>query len=74
MLSVSRLEGNKRVDLIVRAMAHAPAPISLVVVGEGSQRAIIERAAEEAGVTERVRFTGAVDNDALVALCATRWR
>lgn len=68
VLSVSRLEGNKRVDLIVRAMAHAPAPLSLVVVGEGSHRALIERAAEEAGVTERVRFTGAVDNEALVAL------
>lgn len=68
VLSVSRLEGNKRVDLIVRAMAHVPAPLSLVVVGEGSQRALVERAAEEAGVTDRVRFTGAVDDEALVAL------
>ncbi|MGE3888908.1 MAG: glycosyltransferase family 4 protein, partial [Vicinamibacterales bacterium] len=68
LLSVSRLEGNKRVDLIVRAMAHVPAPLSLVIVGEGSHRALIERAAEEAGVTDRVRFAGAVDDEALVAL------
>lgn len=68
VLSVSRLEGNKRVDLIVRAMAHVPAPLSLVVVGEGSHRSQIERAAEEAGVTDRVRFLGAVADEALVAL------
>ena len=68
VLSVSRLEGNKRVDLIVRAMARVPAPLSLVVVGEGSHRSQIERAAEEVGVTDRVRFLGAVDDDALVAL------
>jgi len=68
VLSVSRLEGNKRVDLIVRAMAHVPAPLSLVVVGEGSHRPLIERAAEEAGVADRVRFLGAVDDHALVAL------
>ncbi len=68
VLSVSRLEGNKRVDLIVRAMAHAPAALSLVVVGEGSHRSQIARAAEESGVTDRVRFLGAVDDEALVAL------
>jgi glycosyltransferase involved in cell wall biosynthesis len=68
VLSVARLEGNKRVDLVVRAMAHVPEPVTLVLVGEGSHRWLIERAAEEAGVTSRVRFAGAVHDDALVTL------
>ena len=62
VLSVARLEQNKRVDLAVRAAAHWPEAISLVVVGTGSQRAQVERAAEEAGVSHRVSFLGAVSD------------
>ena len=65
---MARLEGNKRVDLIVRAMAHVPEPLTLVIVGDGSHRSLIEQAAEEAGVTARVRFAGAVHDDDLVTL------
>jgi glycosyltransferase involved in cell wall biosynthesis len=68
VLSVARLEGNKRVDLLVRAMAHVPPAVSLVLVGEGTHRPHIERAAEEAGVGSRVRFAGAVDDETLVTL------
>ncbi len=68
VLSVARLEQNKRVDLAVRSVAHWPEPLRLVVVGEGSQRARVEQAAEEAGVRARVTFLGAVGDDALPAL------
>lgn len=68
VLSVARLEQNKRVDLAVRSVAHWPEPLTLVVVGEGSQRARVEKAAEDAGVTHRVRFLGAAPDDALPAL------
>jgi glycosyltransferase involved in cell wall biosynthesis len=68
ILSVARLEGNKRVDLLVRAMAHVPAATTLVLVGEGSHRDLIERAAAEAGVSGRVHFAGAVQDEALVTL------
>lgn len=68
VLSVARLEGNKRVDLLVRAMAYVPEPVTLVVVGDGSHRALIEEAAEQAGVAARVRFVGAVHDDRLVTL------
>ncbi|MEZ5291376.1 MAG: glycosyltransferase family 4 protein [Vicinamibacterales bacterium] len=68
VLSVARLEQNKRVDLAVRSVAHWPEPLRLVVVGEGSQRAAVQRAAEEAGVSARVTFLGAVPDDALPAL------
>ena len=68
VLSVARLEQNKRVDLAVQSVAWWPEPLSLVVVGEGSQRALVEKAAEEAGVAGRVRFLGAVSDAALIEL------
>jgi glycosyltransferase involved in cell wall biosynthesis len=68
VLSVARLEGNKRIDLAVRSLAHAPAGLRLVLVGEGSHRPLIERAAEEAGVADRVSFAGDVSDSELVKL------
>ncbi|MEZ5415775.1 MAG: glycosyltransferase family 4 protein [Vicinamibacterales bacterium] len=69
VLSVARLEQNKRVDLAVRSVASWPEPLRLVVVGVGSQREMVERAAEQAGVTSRVTFLGAVGDDDLPGLC-----
>jgi glycosyltransferase involved in cell wall biosynthesis len=70
VLSVARLEDNKRVDLTVQAMAQAPPGLSLVVVGEGSQRRRIEQMAVTLGVDDRVQFAGAVSDDDLVTLYA----
>jgi glycosyltransferase involved in cell wall biosynthesis len=70
VLSVGRLETVKRVDLIVRALAHAPRSLRLVVAGEGPLRAALERTAADAGVAGRVTFAGAVDEAALVDLYA----
>jgi glycosyltransferase involved in cell wall biosynthesis len=67
-LVVGRLESVKRADLAIRAFAHVPAPMKLIVVGEGSQRTAAERAAADAGVSDRVVFAGAVGGDDLVAL------
>lgn len=68
VLSVARLERNKRVDLIVRALAHLPSHLKLIVVGDGSHRRFIERDAERLGIRDRVRFAGAVSDDDLVEL------
>jgi len=69
VLSVGRLEANKRVDLIVGAMTHAPT-LRLVVVGEGPLRARLEQTAIDAGVGGRVTFAGRVDEHDLVSLYA----
>jgi glycosyltransferase involved in cell wall biosynthesis len=68
VLSVARLERNKRVDLAVRALAHLPSHLKLIVVGDGSQRSLIEREAETLGIVDRITFTGAVADEELVAL------
>lgn len=68
VLSVARLERNKRVDLIVRSLAHLPSHLKLVLVGDGSHRKAIEREAEQLGVRDRITFAGAVHDDDLVGL------
>jgi glycosyltransferase involved in cell wall biosynthesis len=68
VLSVARLEKNKRVDLAVRALADLPSHLRMIVVGEGSHRPFIEQAAHEAGVSDRVTFAGPVSDADLVAL------
>jgi len=68
VLVVGRLERVKRADLAIRAMAHVPRPVSLVIAGDGSERASTERTAVECGVHDRVVFKGQVDGDELVRL------
>ena len=70
VLVVGRLESVKRADLAIAALAHVPAPMRLIVAGDGSQRAAVERAAVECGVHDRVAFAGAVTSDDLVNLYA----
>ena len=70
VLSVGRLEAVKRVDLAVRAMAHAPGALTLVVAGTGTMRSALEALAAELGVADRVRFAGEVDDDEIVRLYA----
>jgi glycosyltransferase involved in cell wall biosynthesis len=70
VLSVGRIESVKRVDLAIAAMADVPSDIRLVIAGDGTQRQNAERAAAEAGVTDRVTFLGNVEDDDLIALYA----
>src|SRR5262249_18444232 len=70
VLSVGRLEGNKRVDLAIRGIARADRSTRLVVVGEGPLRDELEHTALREGVQSRVTFAGGVDVPALVDLYA----
>ena len=70
VLVVGRLEAVKRPDLAIRALAHVPAPMRMVIVGEGSQRGLAEKAAAESGVADRVVFAGVASADQLVGLYA----
>jgi glycosyltransferase involved in cell wall biosynthesis len=70
VLSVGRIEAVKRVDLIIRAMASVDPPTRLVIAGDGTQRQNAERAAEEAGLADRITFLGSVGDDDLIGLYA----
>ncbi len=69
MVVVGRLLEHKRIDLAVRALANLAgrAQVRLGIVGEGPERASLERLARELGVDGRVTFFGALASDDEVA-------
>ena len=77
MLSVSRVEANKRIDWMVRALAeleHAPVPLSgkvdwrLDVAGKGSELESMRALTTEVGLANRVTFHGFVSDEELEQL------
>lgn len=61
ILSVSRLEAVKRIDLLIRAFARIQGSMpasELVVAGAGPERERLSALAEELGVSARVHFPG----------------
>ncbi len=68
-LTVGRLDAWKRTDLLVAALAHAPAA-RLVVVGQGPEEDRLRRIARERGVAERIRWVPAAQDEELIDLYA----
>lgn len=77
MLSLSRVEANKRIDWMVRSLAaleHANPPLSakvdwrLDIAGKGSQIEPLKALAKELGVSERIVFHGFVSDAELQQL------
>jgi glycosyltransferase involved in cell wall biosynthesis len=57
----SRLEEQKRQDILIRAMKHVDPAVHLVLAGAGGQLTNCLRLAEECGVAERIIFAGDLD-------------
>ncbi|MEU6357676.1 glycosyltransferase [Streptomyces sp. NPDC047072] len=55
---VGRLAPGKRFDVLIHALAQLPPEYLLLLVGGGSEETLLRRTAHEAGVTDRVLFTG----------------
>jgi len=81
IVALGMLRRVKRFDLLMRAFAGIASqiPHSLMVVGDGPERAGLERLAVELGLSERIRFTGYLANpfplvrrSTLVALSSDR--
>jgi glycosyltransferase involved in cell wall biosynthesis len=70
VLGVGRLESVKRPQLVIEAMASVGPGVTLVLAGDGTQRANLEALAERLSVADRVRFLGAVSDDVLIDLYA----
>jgi len=74
MLSVSRVEANKRIDWVLRALAameDSSLPLSsrvdwtLDITGRGSQLGALQELAETLGIAPRVKFLGYVKDEEL---------
>jgi len=70
VLAVGRLETVKRIDLAIRAMAHVPSTVSLVVAGTGTQVDALKALAESLAIGSRVTFLGEVSNEEVIDLYA----
>lgn len=70
VLSIGRLEAIKRVDLAIRAMAHVPPPVRLVIAGTGTHRPALEALVVSLNLADRVTFLGSVSDEDVLALYA----
>lgn len=55
---IGRLTAGKRFDVLVRGLARLPDDHWLLLVGGGPEESVLRRTAHEAGVADRVLFTG----------------
>ncbi|WBO22244.1 glycosyltransferase [Sphingomonas abietis] len=69
LLSVGALIPRKSHDLAIRALAALP-DTTLMIAGQGPERAALEGLAKALGVADRVRLLGAQPHEALPALAA----
>jgi glycosyltransferase involved in cell wall biosynthesis len=69
VLSVGRLDPLKRTDLLLRSLAVAPG-VPAVIVGDGPERATLEKLSTSLGIDGRVRFAGRVSDSDLLELYA----
>jgi glycosyltransferase involved in cell wall biosynthesis len=59
LLGIGRLEPQKRWDRLIAALSHIAAPgVALVILGEGGERAALERLIASLGVGDRVALPG----------------
>jgi glycosyltransferase involved in cell wall biosynthesis len=69
LLSVSRLKDWKRVERSIEILAAlCRSDVDLIIVGDGDERARLERIARNHGVSERVYFLGAIERAQVAAL------
>ncbi|MGI5197897.1 glycosyltransferase [Streptomyces sp. CA-288835] len=55
---IGRLAASKRFSVLIEALAQLPRDYVLLLVGSGPEESVLRRAAQRAGVTDRVLFTG----------------
>jgi glycosyltransferase involved in cell wall biosynthesis len=70
ILSVGRLEGLKRIDLLLRAMQITDKRVKCLIAGTGGLESTLKKMAQDLGLQQRVKFLGFVDDDELLKLYA----
>jgi len=68
ILSVGRLECNKRVDLLLKAVARIKENVSAIIVGKGPQENQLKELACSLGIADQVKFAGFVSDEELINL------
>lgn len=70
ILSTSRLDAAKRLDLLLHALAHTSPAVQIIFAGTGPDHKRLQDLSARLGVSERAQFLGFVDDATLVRLYA----
>jgi glycosyltransferase involved in cell wall biosynthesis len=70
IVSISRLDAAKRIDLLLHALARSGSTLRAIIAGRGPEQARLQRLAQELGLGARVQFAGFVEDSAAVELFA----
>lgn len=70
ILSISRLDTAKRIDLLLRALAESRSGLRAIIAGRGPARDDLQHLARQLGLAQRVTFAGFVDDTAAIDLFA----
>ncbi|WP_138735916.1 glycosyltransferase [Modestobacter excelsi] len=68
---VGRLAAQKRADLLVTAFGRMTRPAELLLVGDGPERARVQRLVRQSPATDRIRTTGFVEHAAVPGVLAS---
>lgn len=70
VLYVSPLESRKGPRLAIRALAHTPEDVRLLMAGDGPERGALKRLARKLSVSHRIKFLGRVPREEVFNLLA----
>jgi glycosyltransferase involved in cell wall biosynthesis len=70
ILSVSRLEEDKRIDLLLKALAKTPNKVKAFIVGTGTQKNKLTALRDKLGLTDRATFVDYISREELLKLYA----
>ncbi|MBN1878947.1 glycosyltransferase [bacterium] len=76
IFTASRLELNKRIDLLIRAMAKTRHPVRAIVAGSGPMEKTLIGMASEMGIGDRIVFKGFISDEELLdqySRCGAVW-
>lgn len=68
LITVSRLSGEKNIDLLIQMMTYLKNRFTLTVVGEGVDKAVLEHKVKKLKLNRVIKFTGWVKSRNIVAL------
>jgi glycosyltransferase involved in cell wall biosynthesis len=70
ILSISRLDAAKRIELLLHGLARSATPLRAIIAGRGPAQPQLERLARDLGLGDRVHFAGFVDDTTAIELYA----
>lgn len=70
ILSVGRLDANKRIDLLIRSLKYCDKGLQVYIAGKGPEADNLQKLADDLGVADRVKLLGFVADDDLIDLYA----